>query len=305
MPRWLTQLTTAIMNKDCEKMVSIQQQIRDGPGSGWAYTFLGYIAERGECVPRDFRKAAEFYRMAIRHYSGDALILLGRLHLTGSGVEQDIEQAKQLFRSGVLHLIHIDPAQRYPTRFIYLYSGIPPELIGSSRWLNSLPDDTESLLAMARALRSGDGFRRDLRSAYLWYREAARKGSVEALHEMAIMMIDESGARRDLSEGARYLREAAGMEYGPAQFELGKRLARGDGGKPQYRFAYYWLLRAADNGIEVKTERDSVAAELWFLDRVMIRREARKAKIRPGRGLIYNWPTPDNPRQDSTRNQDP
>ncbi len=298
-------MSIAIINKDCENVISIQRQIRDGPGSGWAYTFLGDIAERGECVPQDFQKAAEFYRMAIRHYSGDALILLGRLHLTGSGVEQDIEQAKQLFQSGVLHLIDSDPAQRYPTQFIYLYDDIPPELISSLRWLNNLPDDTDSLLAMARALRSGDGFRRDLRSAYLWYREAARKGSVEALHEMAIMMIDESGARRDLSEGADYLLEAATNGYGPSQYELGKRLARGDDGKRQYRSAYYWLLRAADNGIEVKTERDSVAAELWFLDRVMIRREARKAKIRPGRGLIYNWPTPDNPRQDSTRNQDP
>lgn len=153
-------------------------------------------------------------------------------------------------------------------------------------WLESLPDDRDSLLAMARALRDGDEFQRDIRSAFLWYRQAAEKGSVEALHEMAIMMIDESGTPKDLYGGAGYLLDAARKGNGPSQFELGKRLARGDDGKPRYRSAYFWLLHAVYNGMEARAERDSVAAKLNFLARYMIHRQARDINY-PGTGLTY------------------
>ena len=284
---WLLTFTNAWFSGDCKKAISTLQLNSGGPGAAWAYTYLGDFAERGDCMPRDPAKAAEFYRNAIRYYSDDALILLGRLHLTGSGVEQDTVLAERLFRRGVLRLIDIVPANRQPTQLIWLRGNVPTALHKSMEWLESLPDDRDSLLAMARALRDGDEFQRDLRSAFLWYRQAAEKGSVEALHEMAIMMIDESGAPKDLYRGAGYLLDAARKGNGPSQFELGKRLARGDDGKPRYRSAYFWLLRAADNGMETRAERVSVAAKLNFVARYITQKQARDIAKYTGTGLTY------------------
>lgn len=68
-------------------------------GDGEGASNVGLLYENGWGVPRDFTKAAEWYKKAIslNAYSGQAEVQLGKLYLSGWGGEKSNEQARGLF----------------------------------------------------------------------------------------------------------------------------------------------------------------------------------------------------------------
>lgn len=286
---WYRKFQQGSKEGNCNIGLAALEEGRTGRGAAQAYTYLGDFAERGACMPQDYALAAEYYREAIHRYNDDAIIFLGNLYLKGLGVEQDTARARRLFRRGVLHLIRVMPEYRALTQIMSVRGGIPSELDAELEWLESLPDDRDDLLAMARRLRDGDGFDRDLRAAFLWYKEAMDKGSAEARHELAIMLIDESGVPGDLFEGGMLLSRSAKNGYGLSQMELARRLARGDDGKSRYEDAYFWYLRASDNGMNVKEELHAAAMELDATTRYRTAKKARDPRWL-GSGLSYRPP---------------
>lgn len=290
---WFQKLQKATDDGNCEMGVAALEEGRTDRASTQAYTWLGNLAERGDCMPQDYALAAEYYGEAILRHGDDARLFLGNLYLKGLGVEQDTARARRLFRQYALNLIRADPQYRVPTTKMSRRGGVPAEMHAELEWLAGLPTDRDSLLATARRLRDGDGFDRDLHAALLWYKKAMGEGSAEARHELAIMLIDDSGAPNDLYEGGYLLDQSADKGYGPSQMEQARRLARGDDGGHKYDEAYFWYLRALDNGMDVKGALDTVAMELSFVERYKIAKNARDPSFNsPGGGLRYPPPIP-------------
>ena len=70
-------------------------------GDGEGAANIGMLYEKGWGVPRDYTKAAEWYRKAIPMrgaYSGQADVRLGYLHQNGLGVQRNTDEAARLYR---------------------------------------------------------------------------------------------------------------------------------------------------------------------------------------------------------------
>lgn len=67
-------------------------------GAVYDPAFLGFMYYRGEGVPRDYAKAAEWYRKAAEQGIAAAQLNLGRMYEKGEGVPPDCKEAVKWYR---------------------------------------------------------------------------------------------------------------------------------------------------------------------------------------------------------------
>jgi len=102
--------------------------------------------------------------------------------------------------------------------------------------------DTQSYSAYA-AYKSGDY----AKAERLW-RDAAERGSTDAMINIANLFVQGQGVERDLARAADWYRRAADAGDPVAQVHLGEAYERGAGLPKDNEAAARWFLRAAEQG---------------------------------------------------------
>ncbi len=69
----------------------------------------------------------------------------------------------------------------------------------------ALDGDVESQALLARRYSSGDGVKKDLYRAGIWYRRAAEGGCTEAQYQIGVMLLDGEGVTEDSNEGLEWI----------------------------------------------------------------------------------------------------
>jgi TIR domain/Sel1 repeat len=83
--------------QDYRKAAEFFQKAADR-GNAEAQYNLGWLYEHGNGVPQDYKKAAEFFQKAADRGNARAQYHLGWLYEHGNGVPQDLEKAKELYQ---------------------------------------------------------------------------------------------------------------------------------------------------------------------------------------------------------------
>jgi len=128
--------------------------------------------------------------------------------------------------------------------------------------------------------RAKDLNHRDGKKALKWYKQAAERGDLIAVENMADMYRDGVGIPQDLPQAVALYRRAADKGWVHSQTCLGELYEKGLGVPRSLPQAYFWFVLATDSigGDKVVPDRDRLAALLSPAERARIEAQAKKLK---------------------------
>ncbi len=151
-------------------------------GDRRAYMNLAYRYLNGDMLAKDEQKAAEYFQEAANDGNVQAYLEIAKLYRIGKGVPQNEKLSSEYFLKAAK--ADISEAQYYYA----LYLQKQRNYVEAFRWLMAAArerkDGTEAsadtLYAIAQCYEKGRGVEADRRTAFLYYYEAAEKGSEKA-----------------------------------------------------------------------------------------------------------------------------
>jgi uncharacterized protein len=224
------------------------KRVERDPNDAAAMTLLGELYVQGLGVPRDYRKAADWYRLAEARGSAAAAFALGTMNLDGRGMPRNPQAGLELLdeAAGRGH----GPAS-YNLALLLIGTGDDDNL---SRAVTLLRRASEAELgdaqyALAVLLKQGRGAARDDAEAARLMRRAADNGAMAAQVEYAIMLFNGDGVNKDEVLAAKLFARAAGRGNAIAQNRLARILVAGRGLKKNLVEAAAWHLAASGQGL--------------------------------------------------------
>ena len=153
----------------------------------WSLFELGVKYEKGNGVPQDYVKAAEYYRRAAEQGHEEARVNLGFLYYNGRGVSQGYGEAAKWFRMAAEQGKQGNAKAQFTLGHMYDYG------------YGVLPNNSEAIS---------------------WYRKAAEQGHAEAQFFLGSKYAKGEDVPRNDLEAAKWYRKAAAQGYGPAKEAL-------------------------------------------------------------------------------------
>ena len=211
---------------------------------------LAEVYRRGEGVPQNFVRAAEWYAAAADQGLSAAMNALAGLYAGGLGVPND-------------------PARAYDLVTTAAESG-----------------EAEYLHNLAAVTEAGIGTPADPARAADLYAKAAGQGWADSAVALALLYQDGRGVPQDIPRAVELYTAPANAGHPRAQNNLGLILSRGEGGVEQdYAAAAEWFRRAAETGLPEAIRNLGVMYENGFgvpLDEIEAQRLYRLAALAPG-----------------------
>ena len=175
---------------------------------------LGELYAGGSGVPKNDKKAVDWYRKAAEQGHAEAMDNLGWMYEDGRGVPKNVGKAAYWFRRAV-------EAGREETRETLgaMYAagrGLPKD------------DDVEGMYDAGRIFAEGIGTERDDARAVHWFRKAAEKDHAEAWHSLGRMYERGEGVPQNGAEAMKCYRKAAEQGYAEAWHSLGRMYELGE-----------------------------------------------------------------------------
>lgn len=213
-----------------------------------ALTLLGELYVQGLGVPRDYRKAADWYRLATARGNAAAAFALGTMYLEGRGMARDPKAGIELLdqAAGLGH----GPAS-YNLALLLISTGDDGDLGRAVTLLRRASDADlgDAQYALAVLLKQGRGAPPDEAEAARLMKRAAENGAMAAEVEYAIMLFNGDGVLKDEAAAARLFARAAGRGNAIAQNRLARILVMGRGLRKNLVEAAAWHLAASGQGL--------------------------------------------------------
>jgi len=219
------------VKRDLERarILLLQAVQQDFPGRGRVAFELGklYRKSRGkDCA----RIAFEWYTKAIKWDYYKAHAELGKSHARGLGVPVDIERALYHYKlaanygspAAVIPLINIiargsDLRDPDPVRARSLLAEFHPMLEAEAKKGSGV-----SARTLGRMYSKGPVLKRNIARAMHWYSVAASLGDAAAMHDLALLSLDQGAEFQDSGKILELLNESAERGYGGAMTALGR-----------------------------------------------------------------------------------
>ncbi|NTV13000.1 MAG: trypsin-like serine protease [Desulfobulbaceae bacterium] len=196
-------------------------------GSMYSQLSMGDLYDKGVDVPRDYRKAAEWYTKSAEQGEDEAQYRIGSMYQTGRGVPLDYRQASAWYRKAA----------------------------EQGHW--------GAQFSLGVMYENGQGFPKDYRQAFVWYLKSAELGYPPAQYAVGGSYYEGRGVSQDYRLAAAWYTKSAEHGNNVAQFFLGQMFANGEGMPQNYGVAYAWYSLAAVSGFAPAVQgRDFVASKL-------------------------------------------
>lgn len=189
---------------------------------------LGEKYYYGKGVPKDYTKAAEWYRKAAEQGNAPAQNNLGDMYFYGKNIPQDYAKAvhwyTQAAKRGYI------PAQNYLGLMYYYGKGVPQDYKKAIYWYTQAAEwgCAPAQFMLGSMYCNGQGVTQDYTKAAEWFRKAAEQGLVDAQSRLGLMYYISIGIPQDYTEAAKWYRKAAEQGDADARFLLGKLLEKTD-----------------------------------------------------------------------------
>lgn len=151
-------------------------------GDRRAYMNLAYRYLNGDMLAKDEQKAAEYFLEAANDGNVEAYLEIAKLYRVGKGIARNEKLSAEYF----LKAAQADIAEAQYYYALYLQK--QRNYVEAFRWLEAAARErkdgteasAETLYAIAQCYERGRGVEQDRRTAFLYYYEAAEKGSDRA-----------------------------------------------------------------------------------------------------------------------------
>jgi TPR repeat protein len=194
-----------------------------GPWVEQAQFELGERYYRGEAVPRDMAKAAEWWQAAAERGNASAQASLGYMYYRGALV------GERVFRDDAEAIL----------------------------WWQKAADQGHAgaQYSLGFMYRTGQGVSRDDVKAAEWYQKAADQGHASSQYSLGFMHYRGEGVSRDAVKAVEWYRKAALQGEEGAQYNLGLMYYRGEGVPEDNVLAHAWFSLSARSGVRLAAER--------------------------------------------------
>lgn len=192
-----------------------------------AQAVLGYLYERGYGVKADPVEAVKWYRKAAEQNNDDGLLHLGRAYEHGIGVTKDSSQARIYYSKAVA-------AGSQDARQALASLGKGPEPASSAQ------TQFDEGVRLYKA--------KDYAGAAKVFLNLAEQGNARAQVQIGYQYAYGEGVRQNADEAARWYRKAAVQGNAKAQSNLGKMYEDGLGVGEDWAQAVAWYRKSAEQG---------------------------------------------------------
>lgn len=192
-----------------------------------------------------YEQALDELRPLAKDGNKEALYLLGKLYLDGTGVERNIEQAQSYFSSAARqgHLESVN-ALRQIKNAVY-------KVEFDSLITKAEAGNVEAQNRVGEMYEYAQGVKREPNEALSWYQKAAETGYIPAIHNLARAYNFGIGTNVDFAQAEALFRQAADAGYAESMFFLGTLYATLNGSDSSLDpdvLAYAWMQSAAERG---------------------------------------------------------
>lgn len=218
-------------------------------GDAQAEYFLAKHYAKGDGVPQNFAKAAEYMQQAAQQGVAFAQNDLGAFYAKGLGVKRDFAEAAKWYRKAAEQGDAL--AQFSMGRIYSLGRGVPQDMQEAIRWFKKAaeqnqPDALETLGDIY--LNGRNGITMDYAEARKYFQDAVKQGRVDALNSLGFMYEYGHGTPVNPERAVECYREAAEKNDARGQMNLGRLYEEGSGVKKDMTEAYKWFFLAERNG---------------------------------------------------------
>lgn len=222
-------------------------------GNPYAQTLVGYhLLKDTENGPADWnraKKAATWFTAAARQGNAMAQCELSRLYLTGFGVPQSSQIAKDWAHAAALQ--DYAPAQTFLGMFYTYGFGAPRDVNLALKWLQlaAKQEEAMALQTLGEIYAYAHDVPQDDAQAVQWMRRAAELDLPSAQDLFSGMVkAGMGGLTPSAEEAVTWYRKAAEGDDKEAQLALAEACASGEGTPQAYEEAVAWYRKAADQG---------------------------------------------------------
>jgi len=222
-------------------------------GNATAEYYLARHFAKGDGVPLDIAKAADYMRRAADHGLAFAQNDLGAYYARGLGVKQDFTEAHKWYLKAAENG---DPLAQYSLgRDFSEGRGVDTNLMESLKWFKRAGDQNQpdALMILGDIYMNGRaGIPEDYKEAGKWYEKAAAQGRPDALGYLGLIYEQGGeGVAMDKARAMQYYRKAAEKNDALGQMGLGRLIQDGINGDPDLVQAYKWFYLASLNGEKI------------------------------------------------------
>jgi localization factor PodJL len=144
--------------------------------------------------------------------------------------------------------------------------GVPVDVAEALKWFERAVSKGSAPAAfrLGMAFEKGHGVPKDRARARTNYVLAAESGHLKAMHNLAVMIVEDGGAQKpDYNTAIPWFRKAADRGLRDSQYNLGVLYARGLGVQQNLAESFRWFSLAANQGdVDAAKKRDDVASRL-------------------------------------------
>ena len=228
--------------------IKAESQSTCGVGSFEDCFELGESYRKGDGVPRDARRAAEFYERACDGGYAPGCYNLGKSYSEGEGVGQDWAQAAELYwraceggyGGGCNNLGHL-----YAEAL-----GVPVDRGRAAEFYERACDDgfAEGCYNLGDSYTAGEGVGQDWAQAAELYRRACSGDVALGCYKLAILYSEGQGVGQNWAQAAELYGRACGAGYAEGCYSLGYLYAGGQGVRKDWTQAAELYWRACEGG---------------------------------------------------------
>jgi uncharacterized protein len=214
-------------------------------GNAKAQVALGELYQSGTGVEQSLEKAADLYTQAAERGNSQGEFDLANLYYLGLGLPQDSAKAVEWFekagRQG-----NTDADETLATMY-QTGKGVPQDLTQAAAWYRRAAElgDTLAQVHLGTFYQNATGVKKDYKQALVWYRRAAARGNVVAETSLGWTYINGLGVKKDIAAAQSWYLKAAGQDSPEAELALGDFYLEGRFGKPDFAQALKWLTQSA------------------------------------------------------------
>jgi TPR repeat protein len=226
------------------------ERARANPNDAAALTLLGELYNQGLGVPRDWKEASAWYRLAAAKGSSHAMAALGMMALEGRGTAKDQKAAREwLEKAAALR----EPLASFNLALVLLDHGADEDIARAVKLLSIAADaeiaEAQHALGVVYARGIG-GIAQDKAAAARLYLRSAYNGSLAGEVEAAIVLFNGDGIAKDEALAVRHFRHAAARGNAIAQNRLARLLAVGRVLQKSLVESLSWHILAKRQGLQ-------------------------------------------------------
>lgn len=229
-------------------------------GKAEAQNEVGMWYYRGRHVKQNYKEAAQWWSKAAKQGYIKAIGNLGLCYQTGHGVEADSLMAMKLYTNSIKKgneaLLKQNAAVAEKGNvFAQVYTGYCYQHgIGTAKEAATAAKFYE----MAAKKGSVDAQRelalillntKQPAKAYEWFKKAADQGSLPATFYCGKLLMDGMGVKKDAQQGMIYMLKAADAGFPNAQYAAAQAYYQGNGVTKNAAQGFIWLVKAAHSGV--------------------------------------------------------